>query len=116
MMLGVRRPGVTTVIQELERAGVVARKRGHAVILDRLRPIVRAGLPGSSRVDARNAAGPDERQAYGPSIPDYLYRARGAAVSQRRGGKLNEAREYDQQTKHGVLPALQHIAAIPVRR
>ena len=35
MMLGVRRPGVTVAIQELEREGVIARKRGHIVILDR---------------------------------------------------------------------------------
>lgn len=35
MMLGVRRPGVTTAIQELERAGVIARKRGRIVITDR---------------------------------------------------------------------------------
>ena len=35
MMLGVRRPGVTVAVQELERVGVVARKRGHLIILDR---------------------------------------------------------------------------------
>jgi CRP-like cAMP-binding protein len=35
MMLGVRRPGVTMAMQELEREGVVARKRGHVVIVDR---------------------------------------------------------------------------------
>jgi CRP-like cAMP-binding protein len=35
MMLGVRRPGVTMAMQELEREGVVARKRGHVVIIDR---------------------------------------------------------------------------------
>jgi CRP-like cAMP-binding protein len=35
MMLGVRRSGVTVAIQELERDGVIARKRGHIVILDR---------------------------------------------------------------------------------
>jgi CRP-like cAMP-binding protein len=35
MMLGVRRPGVTVAIQELERGGLVARKRGHIVINDR---------------------------------------------------------------------------------
>jgi CRP-like cAMP-binding protein len=35
MMLGVRRPGVTMAMQELEREGVVARKRGHIVIIDR---------------------------------------------------------------------------------
>jgi CRP-like cAMP-binding protein len=35
MMLCVRRPGVTVAIQELERDGLVARKRGHIVILDR---------------------------------------------------------------------------------
>jgi DNA-binding GntR family transcriptional regulator len=34
-MLGVRRPGVTMAMQELEREGVVARKRGHVVIIDR---------------------------------------------------------------------------------
>lgn len=35
MMLCVRRPGVTVAIRELERAGLVARKRGHIVIIDR---------------------------------------------------------------------------------
>ena len=35
MMLGVRRPGVTVAMQELERAGIIARKRGNVVILDR---------------------------------------------------------------------------------
>jgi CRP-like cAMP-binding protein len=35
MMLGVRRPGVTVAVQELERAGMIARKRGHIVIKDR---------------------------------------------------------------------------------
>jgi DNA-binding transcriptional regulator YhcF (GntR family) len=35
MMLAVRRPGVTMAMQELEREGVVARKRGHVVIVDR---------------------------------------------------------------------------------
>ena len=35
MMLGVQRPGVTMALQELERKGLVARKRGHVVILDR---------------------------------------------------------------------------------
>ncbi len=35
MMLGVRRPGVTTAMQELEREGVIARRRGSIVILDR---------------------------------------------------------------------------------
>jgi len=35
MMLGVRRPGVTMAMQGLEREGVVARKRGHVVIIDR---------------------------------------------------------------------------------
>jgi CRP-like cAMP-binding protein len=35
MMLCTRRPGVTVAIQELERAGLIARKRGHIVILDR---------------------------------------------------------------------------------
>ena len=29
MMLGVHRPGVTVAIQELERDGVIERKRGH---------------------------------------------------------------------------------------
>ena len=36
MMLGVLRPGVTVAIQELEREGVIARRRGHVVILDRV--------------------------------------------------------------------------------
>ena len=35
MMLGVRRPGVTVAMQELERDGIIARKRGNVVILDR---------------------------------------------------------------------------------
>ena len=35
MMLGVRRPGVTAALQELEHEGLIARKRGHIVILDR---------------------------------------------------------------------------------
>jgi CRP-like cAMP-binding protein len=35
MMLCVRRPGVTVAIRELERGGLVARKRGHIVIVDR---------------------------------------------------------------------------------
>jgi len=35
MMLCTRRPGVTVAIQELERAGLIARKRGHIVIVDR---------------------------------------------------------------------------------
>jgi CRP-like cAMP-binding protein len=35
MMLGVRRPGVTTAVQELEREGVIARRRGRIVITDR---------------------------------------------------------------------------------
>ena len=35
MMLGVRRPGVTVAIQELERDGLIARKRGRIVIIDR---------------------------------------------------------------------------------
>jgi CRP-like cAMP-binding protein len=35
MMLGVRRPGVTVAIQELERQGVITRKRGRIVILNR---------------------------------------------------------------------------------
>ena len=35
MMLGVRRPGVTVAIQELERAGVISRRRGRIVIVDR---------------------------------------------------------------------------------
>ena len=36
MMLAVRRPGVTVAIQELERKGVIARKRGRIVLLDRV--------------------------------------------------------------------------------
>ena len=35
MMLGVRRPGVTEAILELERQGVISRRRGRIVILDR---------------------------------------------------------------------------------
>ena len=35
MMLGVRRPGVTIAVQELEREGVITRKRGRIVITDR---------------------------------------------------------------------------------
>ena len=35
MMLAVRRPGVTVAIQELERKGVIARKRGRIILLDR---------------------------------------------------------------------------------
>jgi CRP-like cAMP-binding protein len=35
MMLGVRRPGVTVAVQQLEKAGVIARRRGRIVITDR---------------------------------------------------------------------------------
>ena len=35
MMLGVRRPGVTEAIQKLERDGLISRKRGHIIIVDR---------------------------------------------------------------------------------
>ncbi len=35
MMLCVRRPGVTVAIQELEHAGLIARKRGRIIIIDR---------------------------------------------------------------------------------
>ncbi len=35
IMLGVRRPGVTVAVQELERQGVIARKRGRIIIADR---------------------------------------------------------------------------------
>jgi CRP-like cAMP-binding protein len=35
MMLAVRRPGVTVAIQELERQGVISRKRGRILIVDR---------------------------------------------------------------------------------
>ena len=73
---------------------------------------VAVNLPANSRIDARNATGAQEREAYRPSIPDYLYRARGASVSQRHSGELNEACEYDQQTKHGDLPAL-HLLSPP---
>jgi DNA-binding GntR family transcriptional regulator len=34
-MLGVRRPGVTVAIQELERQGLISRRRGRIVIVDR---------------------------------------------------------------------------------
>ena len=36
MTLGVRRPGVTVAMQELERLGLVARKRGRVIIVDRV--------------------------------------------------------------------------------
>ena len=35
MKLGVRRPGVTVALQDLERDGLIARKRGAIRILDR---------------------------------------------------------------------------------
>ena len=35
MMLGVRRPGVTTAVQHLEGAGVITKRRGRIVITDR---------------------------------------------------------------------------------
>ena len=35
MMLGVRRPGITVAMQELERLGVVTCSRGRVVIVDR---------------------------------------------------------------------------------
>ena len=35
MMLGVRRPGVTVAVQELERDGMISRRRGRIVITDR---------------------------------------------------------------------------------
>lgn len=35
MMLGVRRPGVTVAVQELEQDGLIARKRGSIVLVDR---------------------------------------------------------------------------------
>ncbi len=35
MMLGVRRPGVTMALHELEHEGVISRKRGHLAIIDR---------------------------------------------------------------------------------
>ena len=35
MMLAVRRPGVTVAIQELEHQGVIKRRRGRIVIVDR---------------------------------------------------------------------------------
>jgi CRP-like cAMP-binding protein len=35
MMLAVRRPGVTTAVRELERAGLISGKRGRITILDR---------------------------------------------------------------------------------
>ena len=35
IMLAVRRPGVTVAVQELEREGLISRKRGRIVLLDR---------------------------------------------------------------------------------
>jgi CRP-like cAMP-binding protein len=35
MMLGVRRPGVTVAVQELERHAVIARRRGRIIICNR---------------------------------------------------------------------------------
>jgi len=35
LMLGCRRPGVTVALEELERQGVIARRRGHIAIIDR---------------------------------------------------------------------------------
>jgi hypothetical protein len=35
MMLGVQRPGVTVAMQDLERRGVLGRRRGVVTILDR---------------------------------------------------------------------------------
>ncbi len=35
MMLGVRRPGVTLALQELERQGAIATKRGTISLIDR---------------------------------------------------------------------------------
>jgi hypothetical protein len=35
MMLGVQRPGVTVAMQDLERRGVLGRRRGTVTILDR---------------------------------------------------------------------------------
>jgi CRP-like cAMP-binding protein len=35
MMLGVRRPGVTVAVQALEKKGIIARRRGHLIIIDR---------------------------------------------------------------------------------
>ena len=35
MMLAVRRPGVTTAIQELEREGLISRRRGKVIVIDR---------------------------------------------------------------------------------
>ena len=35
MMLAVRRPGVTVAVQELEREGLIARKRGRIILLNR---------------------------------------------------------------------------------
>ena len=35
IMLAVRRPGVTTAIQELEREGLISRRRGKVILIDR---------------------------------------------------------------------------------
>jgi CRP-like cAMP-binding protein len=43
IMLGVRRAGVTTAVQELERQGLIAAKRGGITILDREALVVCAG-------------------------------------------------------------------------
>jgi CRP-like cAMP-binding protein len=43
MMLATRRPGVTVAFQELEKAGLISRRRGRVVILDR------EGLEGMSK-------------------------------------------------------------------
>ena len=35
MMLAVRRSGVTTAVQELEREGLISRRRGKVIVIDR---------------------------------------------------------------------------------
>ncbi len=54
MMLGVRRPGVTTALRDLEQQGLVARGRGHIEILDRAGVVETAnGFYGASEAEVR---------------------------------------------------------------